>query len=235
MRPGATRLLGLALAIGVVAGCAAADAEPVTADPCARRISEAADAIDIDDQVRLLDEAMYVCRTLEEFTAGIADHPGIMAVEAVVFLARRCVRSEIAAVRESPICDTDAVSALIAPDPSGTAGTAPGDVATVEPVYLGETLDGRTVEIVPDADTPFVDGRPQVIVRMVDLAFSDGCDGLVDERDYWSQRADDPDVGDEASVYARHAVSLMDFIDCEVPADEPADESTIDGDAESVG
>lgn len=232
MRPGVTLLGTVAITVGVIAGCAADDARPVTVDPCARRIGEAAEAIDIDDQVRLLDEAMYVCRTLDEFAAGVADHPGIMAVEPVVFLARRCIRSEIAAVQESPICDTAAVSALIAPDAADPSGTAPVDVAA-DPVYLGETLDGRTVEIVPDADTPFVDGRPQVIVRMVDLAFSDGCDGLVEEREYWSARAADPDVGDEASVYARHAISLMEFIDCEVPTDIPADiptdEPAVDG------
>ena len=248
MRVGATLLGTAVIAVGLLAGCAADSAEPVTADPCARRITEAAAAIDIDDQVRVLDEAMYVCRTLDEFTAGVADHPGLMAVEPVVFLARRCVRSEIAAVRESPICDTEAVNALIAPATVGPPGTVPADVAAAaEPVYLGETLDGRTVEIVPDADTPFVDGRPQVIVRMVDLAFSDGCDGLLDEREYWSGRAGDPDIGDEASVYARHAISLMEFIDCDMAADEPVpdttpepddptsedptpDESTIDGD-----
>lgn len=225
MRPGVTLLGTVVIAVGLLTGCAADSAEPVTADPCVRRISEAAEAIDIDDQVRVLDEAMYVCRTLDEFAAGVAEHPGIMAVEPVVFLARRCVRSEIAAVRESPICDTEAVNALIAPDTAGTTGTATADVAA-EPVYLGETLDGRTVEIVPDADTPFVDGRPQVIVRMVDLAFSDGCDGLLDEREYWTGRAADPDVGDEASVYARHAISLMEFIDCDMAADDPALDTT---------
>jgi len=211
----------------LMAGCAADDAGPITADPCARRIAEAADAIEVDDQVRLLDEAMYLCRSIGEFTAGVAGHPGIMAVEPVVFLARRCVRSDIAAVRESPICDDSAVAALLEPDTAGLAAGATPAVADVDPVYLGETLDGRTVEIVPDADTPFVDGRPQVIVRMVDLAFADGCDGLVDELEYWTTRAGDGEIGDEASVYARHAVSLMEFIGCEeMPATTPA--TTVD-------
>jgi hypothetical protein len=227
MRIGVPVVGAFALVAGTLTGCAADTDDVVTADPCARRIADAADAIDIDDQVTLLDEAMYLCRSLEEFTAGVAGHPGIMAVEPVVFLARRCVRSDIAAVRESPICDTEAVGALVEPESSVTeaSGVSPA-VPAADPVYLGETLDGRTVEIVPDADTPFVDGRPQVIVRMVDLAFSDGCDGLVDEREYWTARSAEPAIGDEASVYARHAVSLMEFIRCEAEQDPATSTST---------
>jgi hypothetical protein len=225
MRLGAPVVGLVAATSSLLVGCAADDAGPVTADPCARRIAAAADAVEIDDQVLLLDESMYLCRSVGDFVGAVAEHPGIMAVEPVVFLARRCARSDIAAVRESPICDDPAVAALLETDSADpSSGVAAADV---DPVYLGETLDGRTVEIVPDADTPFIDGRPQVIVRMVDLAFSDGCDGLVDELEYWTARREDDEVGDEASVYARHAVSLMEFIDCEVATDPTPDSAPV--------
>jgi hypothetical protein len=81
--------------------------------------------------------------------------------------------------------------------------------------FIGRNLNGDEVTIVPDADTPFIDGRPEAIVVMVDTAFADGCSGLADEVGYWSALIDDPGIGPEASVYAQHALDLSNFIGCD--------------------
>ena len=75
-------------------------------------------------------------------------------------------------------------------------------------------MDGREVTI-DLGDTDFVDGKPSAIVAIVDIAAEDGCPGVEAERDRWLAQTNDPLVGDEASVYARHAENVLAFIGCE--------------------
>ena len=195
-----------------VAGCSAPTAEPVDADPCARRVAVAAAAIDIDDQVDALDDALTVCRDLDAFSTEVNDHPGTLGVEPAVFAARRCSRSQLAGIATAPICDDPAV-ALLTGEHAGAPVEDGGGADTAS--FIGRDLNGDEVTIVADADTPFIDGRPEAIVMMVDTAFTDGCTGLDDEFDYWSARIDDPGIGPEASVYAQHALDLRNFIGCD--------------------
>ena len=91
--------------------------------------------------------------------------------------------------------------------------------APVELVFVGETLDGRRIEIRPDADTVFVGDVPQVVQQTVDIAVEAGCDGVIAQRDLWASRVNDPVIGDEASVYAHHAQNVANYIGCDVAAD----------------
>jgi hypothetical protein len=191
-------------------GCSAPAAEPVDTDPCARRVAIAAAAIDIDDQVDALDEAMTVCRDLDAFANEVDDHPGTLGVEPAVFAARRCARSELPGIATAPICDDPAVGLLT----GAVTATAVDDGADALS-FIGRNLNGDEVTIVADADTPFIDGRPEAIVVMVDTAFTDGCSGLDEEVSYWSALIDDPGIGPEASVYAQHALDLSNFIGCD--------------------
>ncbi|HEX6658535.1 MAG TPA: hypothetical protein VF065_10665, partial [Ilumatobacter sp.] len=84
-------------------------------------------------------------------------------------------------------------------------------------VFVGETLDGRRIEIRPDADTVFVGDVPQVVQQTVDIAIEAGCDGVIAQRDLWASRANDAVIGDEASVYAHHAQNVANYIGCESP------------------
>ena len=194
----------------VLTGCSAPAAEPVDTDPCARRVTLAASAIDIDDQVAALDEALTVCRDLDAFRIEVDQHPGTLGVEPAVFAARRCSRSELPGIATAPICDDPAVGLL-----TGATTATAVEESTEALSFVGRNLNGDDVTIVADADTPFVDGRPEAIVMMVDTAFTDGCTGLDDEIDYWSALIDDPGIGPEASVYAQHALDLRNFIGCD--------------------
>ena len=200
-----------AVALSTVA-CGTPAAEPVETDPCIRRVALAAGSIDIDEQVNLLDEAISICSDLNAFATALDAHPGTIGVKPAVFAARRCTRSELAAVATAPICDDAAVVLLSGAESGSILDT---DASAMPNSYVGTNLDGEQVSIEPDADTEFVDDRPLAISRMVDLAFSDGCAGLRDEHAYWLGLVSDPGIGGEASVYARHALDLLDFIGCE--------------------
>ncbi|MDA3028768.1 MAG: hypothetical protein O2925_08205 [Actinomycetota bacterium] len=192
--------------------CGTPAAEPVETDPCIRRVALAASSINIDEQLERLDEALSICSNLDAFASALDAHPGTIGVNAAVFAARRCTRSDVAAVTTAPICDDAAVALLSSADSGSDSGSANNDMPTN---YVGLNLDGEEVTIEPDADTEFSDDRPVAISQMVDLAFSDGCAGLRDEHSYWLELVDDPGIGPEASVYARHALDLMAFIGCE--------------------
>ena len=187
----------------LLAGCV--DDEPETnasADACASAVAEAADAAEIADQIAMLDTALVVCRSYDAFAAELDARPRIIGLDALTFVTRRCL-SASDTVRSSTIC-------------ASTVTTTASTTAPTEPPisYVGRTLDGRDVTIVPDADTEFIDGTPAPIVQIVDIANEDGCDGVAQERDRWTALADDPLLGDEASVYAQHAINVASFIGC---------------------
>ena len=205
------RPIGTMLALAVIAatslvGCnRSGDEEALsqTRGGCAAAVAEASRAREIADQVALLDIAIIDCRSYAALTAELARYPGITGYSAETFLELRCARVQDEAVRQSPAC-----GAVIAP--TTTIQTA----APPELVYVGETLDGRIVEIRPDADTKFVGSFPEVIQQTVDIAFESGCAGVTEQRDLWAARVDEPLIGDEASVYAKHADNVMAFIGC---------------------
>lgn len=172
---------------------------------CASTVREASLAVEVADQVRLLDQALVRCRSVEELTAEMGHYPGITGYDLQTFVELRCSRVSEESVRTSPACL------------SVTATTTIATVAPVDLVFVGETLDGRKIEIRPDADTLFVGEVPQVVQQTVDIAVEAGCDGVIAQRDLWASRASDPVFGDEASVYAEHAQNVADYIGCESP------------------
>ncbi len=199
-----------ALAIMVLVGFTACDApgDDGSAAPtgCAATVADASQAAETDEQVRLLDAALVTCRSYRSFTDELARYPGIIGYDAATFVSLRCARVTDEAVRTSPTCAT-----VIAP------ATTPPPTTLVEVVFVGDTLDGRQVEIRPSATIEFVGEVPAVVQQTVDIALESGCEGVIEQRDLWVSRVDDPLFGDEASVYAQHAQNVALYIQCDVP------------------
>lgn len=190
--------------LGLLAACDPPGEETTTG--CAATVSAAADAIEIDEQKRLLDQALLQCRSVEALTAELDRHPGLIGFSADAFVAIRCGRIDDPATLRGPVC-----ASVVGP-----ATTAP--LTTIaDLVFVGDTLDDRRIEIRPSATTRFVGDVPEVIQQNVDIALESGCDGLIAQRDEWFTRVDDPVIGDEASVYARHAQNVAEYIGCEIP------------------
>ena len=73
-------------------------------NPCGRRVREAADTITISEQVRLLDEAIYLCGSLTLFAAEVDANEGVLNVAVKDFVRRRCQLSPIAGTRAAAMC-----------------------------------------------------------------------------------------------------------------------------------
>lgn len=190
-----------ALAATVVAACSEHDDAGPTG--CAATIDEAAVAMEVDEEVGLLDDALLVCPSAAAFQAALGEHPGIVGYDLPTFLALRCSKAG-EAVRNAPTC-TEVV---------GATTTAP-TTTVAEIVFVGETLDGRLVELRPGAGIEFVDDVPVATRRTVDAFGTSGCDGVYAMRDLWASQVGDPTRGDEASVYAKHADTVARFLGCE--------------------
>jgi hypothetical protein len=194
----------------VIAGLAlfgvACDADPEEqsgVDPCVTTIERASRAAEISDQIAFLDSALLSCRSFTAYDAQLGRYPGIIGYDGLTYVTTRCAAlADDELVRESSVC-----SAVASPTSSTIAG-----VPALE--YVGQTMDGREVTIGPE-DTEFVDGKPAAIVAIVDIAAEDGCAGVEAERDRWLADVTDPIVGDQASVYARHAENVLAFIACD--------------------
>lgn len=197
-------LLVLAAVTAPVVGCDAPGEETTTG--CSASVEAAADAVELDDQKRYLDQALLQCRSVSALTVELERHPGLIGYSPEAFVANRCERIEDEATRSGPTC-----SAVIAP-----TTTAP-PTTVVALVFVGETFDGRRIELRPSETIRFDGEVPEVIQQTVDIAFESGCDGLIDQRDRWYERIEDPVTGDEASVYAFHAQNVAAYIGCEVP------------------
>lgn len=195
----------VALLIVVAAACdppgAGDDAAPTG---CAATVQEASVAGEIAEQVRLLDTALVTCRSYDALTNELARYPGIVGYELETFVTLRCSRVDDELIRTSPTC-----ASVIDPTTTLPPTTLP------ELVFVGDTLDGRQVEIRPSSATEFVGDVPAVVQQTVDIAFESGCEGVITQRDLWASRVGDPDTGDEASVYAQHAQNVADYIQCE--------------------
>jgi len=208
----------LSLAAGLVLALAACDppgGETSTRTGCEETVREASVAVEVDEQVRLLDDAMIVCRTYDALTAQLDRYPSMLGYDAATFVAVRCARVDDERVQRSPSCRN-----VITPTTTAPTTT----IAAL--VFVGDTLDGRRVEIRPSATTEFVGNVPAVVQQTVDIAAESGCAGVIEQRDRWAARVDDPVIGDEASVYAQHAQNVADYIQCDL---EPIDPATLGG------
>lgn len=201
--PGATATLLVSLVALATVGCTSSTPEAAPVEPCRATIDEAAQAAEIDDQIELLDTALVICRSVDVFTAHVDRYPGLIAWEVPTYLTNRCA-SAADTVRRSAICTSEAVAPPTAPP-----------VEVPEVVYVGETLDGREIEIRPRAGRPFTNGTPTVIVEMADIAIESGCEGVEAEYERWNAQVEDALVGEEASVYAQHALNVLAFIQCD--------------------
>jgi len=189
------------VALIATAGCGGED--PAAAEPdCATTVRSAALAVETRQQVVLLDAALRRCGGIDQLTTEMSRYPNMVGFSPATFVALRCSRSPDPDVQTGPVC-----SALAAP------ATTP-QAAANELVFVGATLDGRTVEIRPDADTPFVGQLPAVVQQTVDIAAESGCEGVIAQRDAWAARTVDPEIGDEASVYAKHAELVAAYLAC---------------------
>lgn len=180
------------------------DAAPPTG--CAATVREASLAVEPETQVDLLDTALLACSSSAAFRTEIGRYPGIIGYDVDTYLSLRCVRSDDDQVRRTPAC-----ASLVAPP------TTPPPTTVDELVFVGDTLDGRRIEIRPSARIEFEGDVPAVVQQTVDIAVEAGCAGVIEQRDLWASRVDDPLIGDEASVFAQHAQNVADYIQCDSP------------------
>ncbi len=204
-RPSSLAVATFAIVATVLAACSPSDDEAEGRQGCADVMREASEAREVDAQVRLLDDALRICLTYDSFEAELTRYPSIIGYAPETFVLVRCTRAEDETVQNSPAC-----RAVVSP----TSTLPPTTVASI--VFVGDTLDGRTIEIRPSATTEFVGEVPAVVQQTVDIAVESGCPGVIEQRDLWASRIDDPIIGDEASVYAQHAQNVAAYIQCNI-------------------
>lgn len=187
-------------------GSACTPDDEATTTGCAATVAAAADAIELDEQKRLLDQALLQCRSVGDLTRELERNPGLIGYSPETFVSLRCTRIEDEATRRGPTC-----AAVVSPT------TTVPPTTLVDLVFVGDTLDDRRIEIRPSDTTRFVGEVPEVVQQTVDIAFESGCEGLIEQRDRWYARIDSTPAGDEASVYARHAQNVAAYVGCEVP------------------
>jgi hypothetical protein len=200
-----TAALAVTAGLVALATTACSPDEQTAESGCASTVHDASLAVEVADEVRLLDLALVRCTSVQELTAEMGKYPGIVGYDLHTFVELRCSHVADETVRTSPACV------------SFTATTVVPTTGPVALVFVGETLDGRRIEIRPDADTVFVGDVPQVVQQTVDIAVEAGCDGVIAQRDLWASRINDPVIGDEASVYAHHAQNVANYIGCTSP------------------
>lgn len=201
------------------------DADAGASTGCEASVRTAAGEAEPDRQVDLLDSALVACASYQAFSNQVVQYPGIIGFDVDTFLSLRCDRTDDDQVRATPACDAVTVTE-----------TTPPTTTAAEVVYVGDTLDGRRIEIQPSNLIEFDGEIPAVVQQTVDIASESGCPGVIEQRDLWAGRVDDPEIGDEASVFAQHAHNVAIYIKCDPPpfpgdddettGDEPADEST---------
>jgi hypothetical protein len=193
------------IALALVFGVACRPGEQsATTTSCASTIEEASRESEPAAQVRMLDLALIACASYDSFTSELARYPSSIGYDAATYVERRCTNVADEAVLNGATC-----AAVITP-----ATTAP-PTTLVDLVFVGDTVDGRPIEIRPGGDIEFIGDTPAVIQQTVDIAFESGCDGVLAQRDRWAARIDDSPEGDIASVYAQHAQNVANFIRCD--------------------
>jgi hypothetical protein len=196
----------LLVSLTLFTACTAAPTATVRPDPCRDAVDRAALAREVSQQISLLDAALVICRDVDAFTDGLRLHPGVIAVAPATFIQRRCEDPPDQRVQRSSICQT------VAPPSSDVPGQ---DAAKV---YIGRTLDGRSVELRSD-QVRFTDGRPSGIIEVVEVSTTQGCSGLSALYSQWIPLVKLEDRGDELSVYAQHTLNVMRSLGCEIPGD----------------
>jgi hypothetical protein len=197
-----------AISLLTLVACTPGDDEGATG--CASTVADATAESEPSDQVRLLDRALIVCGSYDAFTTALGRYPSSIGYDAATYAERRCDTVDDENVRNGPTC-----SAVIVP-----ATTAP-PTTLVELLFVGDTVDGRPIEIRPSDGIEFIGEVPAVIQQTVDIALESGCEGVIAQRDLWVTRIDDTPDGDIASVYAQHAQNVANFIDCDTDPIEP--------------
>jgi hypothetical protein len=214
----------LLVGLAALSACGAAPTVTVRADPCRDALDRAAIAREVSQQISLLDAALVICRDVEAFTDGLRLHPGVIAVAPATFIQRRCEDPPDQRVGRSSICQA------VVPPTSDT----PNDNAAQ--VYIGRTLDGRSVELRSD-QVRFTEGRPSGIIEVVDVSTQEGCRGLARLYAQWIPLVTLEDRGDELSVYAQHTVNVMRSLGCDLPdlPGQPASQGGGQGEDDEVG
>lgn len=195
--------LAAATVLVALVACTPASSQPSSSSSCAAEVALAAQVADVDVQIAHLDAALVICRTFSELAIELSRYPGILGTTAENFVALRCSHVTDSGIIGSPSCIS------IGP-PATTQPSQPAD----ERVFVGETLDGRTVTIRPDADTEFVGDVPTAVQAMLDIIPEEGCVGLAALRDIWAARIGEHGISDEASAYAKHAGDILSYIGC---------------------
>ena len=208
------RLAGAVLAIATAAvsgaGCRGDDvAEQLT---CAEAVDAAGDEIEVNDQLRRLDEALLWCGSYDEYIAQLAARPGLIGYSPQTYVTLRCQHVDEARLRVTATC-------RVAHPP-----TTPVPVTAPTVVYAAATLDGRVVDLRPSAAVPFTGDVPAVVQETVDIAVAQGCAGVLAQRDRWAGEAASEAVpaypgtcltaADIASAYAQHAIHVALWIGC---------------------
>ena len=208
---------GLTLTIATaIAGLAACDpgSEGDASTGCAATVEDASAESEPSDQVRLLDTALVVCGSYDAFMTELSRYSGSIGYDPVTYVDRRCNTVDDEDVRGGPTC-----AAIIVPP------TTVPPTTIVALVFVGDTVDGRPIEIRPGPGVEFDGEVPAVIQQTVDIALESGCEGVIEQRDLWVARIDDTPEGDIASVYAQHAQNVANFIECDTDPIELPDTS----------
>lgn len=196
----------MAIATSTLLPACTSGSENTAATGCSSTVAQASRATEVDQQVRDLDAALVACRSYAALSEQLDRYPGIIGYDDLTFITLRCTNVDDDTIRDSPVC-----ASVVTPD------TMAPPTTQVELVYVGDTLDGRQVEIRPGATTEFAGDIPAVVQQTVDIAIESGCEGVIAQRDLWAARIGDPAIGDEASVYAQHAQNVANYIQCDVP------------------
>ncbi len=84
----------------VTSACSPED--ETTESGCASTVHDASLAVEVSDQVRMLDLAMVRCRSFDELNTEMARYPGITGYDIRTFVELRCGHVTDESVRSSP-------------------------------------------------------------------------------------------------------------------------------------
>jgi hypothetical protein len=193
------------LLLFVTAACGTAG-EGADRPTCRGAVADAAESIEVADQIRLLDEALRWCGSYGAYLTELVEHPGLVGYSPETYIDLRCRTVTDPQLRGTPTCRT------------AHPPTTPPVATLPDLVYAAATLDGRVIELRPSPAVPFTGDVPSVVQETVDIAVQANCPGVLAQRDLWAGRATDEagtEGGDIASVYAQHAIHVALWIGCE--------------------
>ena len=198
--------LAAALVLPLAVACTPDDETADVPTGCGSTVRAASRAAEPDEQVELLDAALLACSSYDTFRDQVGRYPGIIGYDLDTFLELRCVRADDERIRTTAAC-----TAVVGPP------TTPPPATVAELLFVGDTIDGRRIEIRPTAQIQFEGEVPAAVQQTVDIAVEDGCLGVLEQRNRWLDQIDDPTIGDAASVFAQHAQNVAVYIRCDPP------------------